>query len=135
VGIHEGNHLVTEVGVVAPGSWGIDELGPSVSRPGVDPDHDAGRRASSGEQPVRRLGEGVPVGGAVAPHGQRAGVALDHVHGGQALRLVRVVAGRHVDPERTVGRITERVALEDLRLNDVLEHLAGEPALPVERHR
>ena len=69
-----------------------------------------------GKEIVGELREVAPEGGAIPPHVELAGEALDHVDGGVApVRLV-VVAGRQVDPERPDVRIAERVPAQRVAL-------------------
>ena len=100
--VHPRHHLVTQVGVIPPGAVGIDELAAAVGGPRVHVDDDRRRRRAVREYRVCGLGERLPVNAAVAPHGEMAGVPLDHVDGRIAATGLVVVAGRQVDPERAL---------------------------------
>src|SRR6185312_2389392 len=67
---------------------------------------------------------------AVAPHVELAGEPLDDVDGRVAAVGRVVVARRHVDPERPLGRVTEPVRPQDVAVDHVLVEAAGEPASP-----
>ena len=119
--VHERHDLVAEVGVVAAAAGRVDELRAADGRPGVDED-DA--RVDVGV--VEELEEGRAEGGAVAPHVELAGVALEHVDGRAAL-----VAGRRVDPQRPLVRVAERVPAQ--RVAD--EHVLVERPAQLSRPR
>ena len=114
--------------MVAAGAGRVDELAAAVGRPGVHVDDDARRRAARGEQRVGGLRERRPEGGAVVPHRHGARVALDDVHRRVAAVRLVVVARRHVDLERALGGVAERVAGELLAHDRVPVEAAGERA-------
>ena len=72
--VDERHDLVAEVGVVAAAAGGVDELRAADGRPGVDEDD-----PRVDVRVVEELEEGRPEGGAVAPHVELAGEALEHV--------------------------------------------------------
>lgn len=120
VAVDEGHDLVTEVGVVVPGSRRVDELAAAVGRPGIDVHHDRRRRLPRGEHSVSGLDERLSERGAVAPHAQLPGVALDDVDRRvTAVRLV-VVSRRHIDPQRALMGVPERVAPQSGAVEDML---------------
>ena len=61
---------------------------------------------------VDQLGDGGPQGGAVPPHVDLAGVALDHVDAGVAASRVVAHPGGQVHPERPLVGVAEGVALQ-----------------------
>ncbi len=87
-----------------------------------------------GEELVGGLVEGEPEGAAVGPHGEVARIALEHVDGSKAPFRIVVVAGWDVDPQGTVGWVTQRVVSKRRRGNDVVVDPAGQVLLPGKRH-
>jgi len=117
--VHEGHDLVTQVAPVSAGARRVDELAAAERRPGVDERHDARRGGR-----VEELEEARPERGPVAPHVELAGQALDDVDGCVPAVGLVVVAGRDPDPERPSVRVAERVAAEEVALDDVLVEAA-----------
>ena len=117
--VDERDDLVAEVGVVAAAAGRVDELRAADRRPGVDED-DA--RVDVGV--VEQLEEGRPEGGAVAPHVELAGEALEDVD-----RRPAGVGRRRVDPERPLVRVAERVAAQRLAREHVLVERPSHPAV------
>jgi hypothetical protein len=107
--VDERHDLVAEVRVVAPGPGRVDELAAAVRRPGVDVDNEARGRVAAREERVRLLGEGPAERRAVPPHRDVARVALEDVDGWVAPGRFLVVLRRHVDVQRPLVRVAERV--------------------------
>src|SRR5208283_1987158 len=98
----------------------------AVAGPRVDVDHNGRRHVAAGEHGVSGLGERLPEGGPVPPHGHVPGVALDDVYDRvPAVRLV-VVPWRQVHEHRPFVRVAERVAAQQLAADDALVDAAGE---------
>ena len=131
--VHPRHHVVAQVGVVVAGAGGVDELRTAVQSPGIDEDHDRRRSVPAAEHAVRGFDEREPVRRPVVPHGQVAGVTLQHVDAGIALVGV-VVPGRYVDVERPVDGIAQRIATQGFRCDDVPVESAGQLGGPGERH-
>ena len=111
--------------MVAPGAGGVDELRAPVAGPRVHVDHDA-RWCARGEHGVGRLREWRDEGHPVGPHLHLAGVPLDHVDTGIARLGCVVVAGRHVDPHRSLVRVPEWVVAQGLGVDGQLVEAAGD---------
>ncbi len=125
-GVDPGHDLVAQVGVVAAGPRGVHELAAAVLRPRVHVGDDGRRGLAAREHAVRGLGERLPEGAPVGPRGHVAGVSLDHVHRRVAPAGLVVVTGRQVDPDRPLGRVTQRVAAQKLAGDDALVDPSGE---------
>ena len=117
--VDERDDLVAEVGVVAAAAGRVDELRAADRRPGVDED-DAGVDV----RVVEQFEEGRPEGGAVAPHVELPGEALEDVDRGPA-----GVRRRRVDPERPLVRVAERIAAQRLARDHVLVERSSHPAV------
>ena len=107
----------------------VDELAAPVCGPRVHEDHDARRRAATSEQCVHGLGKRGTKGRAVVPHGFRARVALDDVDGRIAPLGILVVAWRHIDLDRALGGIAQRVVRQQLADDDMPIETALEGSL------
>ena len=105
--VDERDDLVAEVLAVAAGARRVDELRAAVRRPGVDGDDERRRAALLREQPVDELRRARPECGAVLPHVELPGHALDQVDRGEAPVRLGVVrrAGRR---PRAAGRAGRR---------------------------
>ena len=123
--VDEGDDLVAEVASVAPRPRRVDELAAAERGPGVHEDDDARSR-----ELVDQLREVAAERDAVPPHVELAGQPLEDVDGGVAAHGVLVVAGRHVHPERPEVRVAERVAAQELALDDVLVEASLELGRP-----
>jgi hypothetical protein len=134
-GVDEGHDLVADVGVVPAGARGVDELAAAVRGPRVDEHDEAGRCPAGSEELVGGLGEGGPERRPVVPHREHPGVALQHVDARVAPVGLVVVARWHVDLQRPVGGIAERVVPEQLAPDDVVVEAAGEVGGVGQRHR
>ena len=124
--VHERHHLVAQVVVVPAGPGRVQELAAAERRPRVDEHDDRRRRTTPGEHRVGRLHERLAVRRPVVPHRDGAGVALDHIDARVAALGFVVVPRRHVDPQRPLARVPERVAPQHLGGEDVFVEAAGQ---------
>src|SRR5581483_452890 len=88
-----------------------------VRRPGVDEDDHRRRAVFLPEQAVDALRRARPEGGAIPPHVELPGHALDQVDGRETTVGLGVVRRREVDPERADVRVAERVVAQDVALD------------------
>jgi hypothetical protein len=72
------------------------------------------------------IGERLPEGGPVPPHGHVPGVALDDVYRRVPAVRVVVVSRREVHEQRPLVRVIERVTAQQFAADDVLVDAAGE---------
>src|SRR5207245_11048125 len=94
-------------------------LAPADRGPAVDIYKDAGRCAAGGELGVGQLGKVAANRVPVPPHDDLAGQPLDDVDAGIAALRPGIIAGRQVNPERSLVRVMQRVGFEQLALEEM----------------
>jgi hypothetical protein len=108
--------------VIPAGPRRVKKLAAPERRPAIHPDQDAAGCLAPSEQAVGQFGEIQAEGGAVAPHIQLAGEALDHVDARVTTPGGISIAGREIHPEGALVRVPEGVSLQGLALElDFLE--------------
>ena len=130
--VHPRHDLIAQVGVVPAGAGRVDVLAAAVPGPGVDVDHERGRRRPAREHLISGLDERLPERAAVSPHIDITAISHYDVNDrvtAIAVLLV-VVARRQVDQNRPFERIAQRIAPQQLARNYLLVDPSGELPRP-----